>query len=69
MDNQAEKKYKTRKCVREAVSRYQKKLKESDNFNDVLEARRAYNKEYYQKLKEDRAKLKELLSKMPIENQ
>ena len=64
MDNQTpEKQHKTKKCVRDAVKKYTEGLKTKDpeKYQKLLEFHRAYNKEYYKKLKEDRQKLKLLL--------
>jgi len=66
MENQTEKVYKTKKCNRDAVKRYTNglKAKEPERYNTLLNYHRAYNKNYYIKLKEDRQKLKLLLEQM-----
>jgi len=66
MENQVEKNYKTRECVRKAVKKYNNNVKEHnpEKYNDILNYHRAYNKQYYQKMKDDRAKLKDLLQKL-----
>jgi len=65
MENQTDKIYKSKKCVREAMIRYKKNMKENnpDKYNEVLKFHRAYNKQYYNKIKEERALLKQLLQK------
>ena len=60
-----EKSYKSRQCVRDAMKRYKTRLKQEqpEVYTKILEYHRAKSKEYYKKIKEDRAKLKELLQK------
>ena len=61
--------YKSKQCIRDAMKRYKDKLKtqQPEKYNKLLNYNRAYNKEYYRKFKEDRAKLHELLQKMGTE--
>ena len=63
MENQTEKVYKSKSCVRKAVKKYTEGLKTKDpqKYEELLKFHRAYNKEYYRKLKEDRCKLQLLL--------
>jgi hypothetical protein len=70
VENENEKTYKSKQCVRDAMKRYKDKLKtqEPEKYLKLLTYNRAYNKEYYRKFKEDRAKLHELLQKMSTEN-
>ena len=55
--------YKTKPCVRKAVRKYQNKVKENEpeKYEDNRKYHISYNKMYYQKMKDDRAKLKQLL--------
>ena len=66
MEVQVEKTYKSKKSVREAMKRYKENMKENypDKYNDLLKFHRAYNKEYYNKIKQERAQLKLLLEKI-----
>ena len=59
MDIQTERKCKTKETVRKAVKKYTEGLKTKDpeKYQELLKFHRAYNKEYYRKLKEDRQKL------------
>lgn len=66
MENPTEKIYKSRQSARNAVKKYRETTKEKnpEKYNEMLNYHRAYNKQYYKKMKEDRAKLAELLQKM-----
>ena len=59
MEIQTEKTYKTKPSVRTAVKKYTNglKIKDPEKDQELLKFHRAYNKEYYRKLKEDRQKL------------
>ena len=63
MENQIEKTYKTSISVRKAVKKYTNglKIKDPEKYQELLMFHRAYNKEYYRKLKEDRQRLVLLL--------
>ena len=69
MEVQTEKVYKSKQTVRDAMKRYRINIKENDpeKYNEKLKFHRAYNKEYYKKMKEDIAKLHELLEKLEVE--
>ena len=62
-----EKIYKTKSSTRKAVKKYTEGLKTKDpeKYQELLQFHRAYNKEYYRKLKEDRQKLMLLLQQNP----
>ena len=64
MENQTERIYKSKKCVREAVKRFKQNMKENDpeKYQEYIELHRAYNREYHQIVKTERAQLKVLLS-------
>ena len=70
MEVQTEKIYKSKQTVREAMKRYRLNIKENDKekYMEKLKFHRAYNKEYYKKMKEDIAKLHELLGKLEVED-
>ena len=70
MEVQTEKVYKSKQTVREAMKRYRLNIKENDKekYMEKLKFHRAYNKEYYKKMKEDIAKLHELLEKLEVED-
>ena len=63
METQDQQKRKTKESVRKAVKKYTEGLKTKDpiKYQELLNFHRAYNKEYYRKLKEDRQKLMLLL--------
>jgi hypothetical protein len=69
MENQTEKKLKTKPAIRNAVKKYTNglKIKNPEKYNMLVDYHRAYNREYYKKLKEDRQKLK-LLEQKNINN-
>ena len=56
MENQSEKTYKTKSSTRKAVKKYTDglKIKDPEKYQELLQFHRAYKKEYYRKLKEDR---------------
>ena len=58
-----ERKNKRRDSVRKAVKKYTDGLKTNDpeKYQELIKYHREYNKLYYQKLKEDRRKLHQLL--------
>ena len=62
-ETQTEKQHKSKKCVRDAVKRYKENIKVSDSkkYNELVNFHRAYSKEYYKKIKEERAQLKAIL--------
>ncbi len=66
MENQNTKSYKSKNSVRNAVKKYTEELKTKDpeKYQDLLNYHRAYNKEYYRKLKEDRQKLIQIMKQM-----
>lgn len=66
MENQNTKTYKSKNSVRNAVKKYTEELKTKDpeKYQDLLNYHRAYNKEYYRKLKEDRQKLIQIMKQM-----
>ena len=68
MENQTDKVYKTKSCVRKAVKKYTEGLKEKnpEKYKELLIFHRAYNKEYYRKLKEDRARLTQMLEQNKV---
>ena len=66
MEVQAEKFYKSKQCVRDAMKKYKSNIKQNDpeRYNEMLKFHRAYNKQYYNKVKEERAQLKLLLQQL-----
>ena len=70
MEIQDEKVYKTKKTVREAMKRYMDNMKENkqDQYMKKTEYHKAYNKDYYKKIKEERAQLKQLLQQLEIKS-
>ena len=66
MEVQDEKIYKSKKTVREAMKRYKAHIKENEpeKYDNLLKFHRAYNKEYYKKIKAERAQLKQLLEQL-----
>ena len=72
MEIQDEKVYKTKKTVREAMKRYMENMKEDqykqDQYMKKTEYHKAYNKDYYKKIKEERAQLKQLLQQLEIKS-
>ena len=66
MEVQDEKIYKSKKTVREAMKRYKDRIKENEpeKYDNLLKFHRAYNKEYYNKIKAERAQLKQLLAQL-----
>ena len=71
MEIQDEKVYKTKKTVREAMKRYMDNMKENkqDQYMKKTEYHKAYNKDYYKKIKEERAQLKQLLEQIQLKTQ
>jgi len=70
METQTEKQYKSKKCVRDAVKRYKENIKVSDpkKYSELVNFHRAYSKEYYKKIKEERAQLKAILQTLNEKN-
>ena len=68
MEIEENKVYKSKKTVREAMVRYKNNMKENkpEQYNELLKFHRAYSKDYYRKIKEERAQLKQLLEKLPL---